>query len=44
MHLAYGVQKRDFAGETLISFLHQHLVRRVVGLLLGFVMGVAVQL
>ena len=44
MHLAHGMQKRDFVGDAFISLLHQRLVRRVIGLLLGFVVGVAVQL
>lgn len=44
MHLVHGVQKRDFVGDKFLSLLHRRLVRLVVGLLLGFVAGVAFQL
>ena len=43
MHLAH-IQKKVFVGDKFLLLLHSRLVRRVVGLLLGFVVGVAVQL
>ncbi len=44
MHLAHVKQKKVFVGDKFLSLLHLRLVRLFVGLLIGFVMGVAVQL
>ena len=44
MQLAHGMQKKVVVGETFLSLLRERMLRSLVGLMLGFVLGVAIQL